>query len=133
MVLTLVGNHREPEARLLQAKGSARMTKLLRALSVAGVAALLAGCAGRTFPAAGNRALPPAANPGVGGSLHVLYSFADGYDGGDPASALTFDARGNLYGTSVTGGTYGCGTVFELVAQSSAWRESVLHDFTCYA
>lgn len=109
------------------------MPKLLRALSVAGVAALLAGCAGRTFPAAGNGALPPAANPDMGGSLHVLYSFADGNDGGDPASALTFDARGNLYGTSVTGGTYGCGTVFELVAQSSSWRESVLHDFTCYA
>lgn len=102
---------------------------LLRALSTAAAAALLAGCASRPF------ALPLAANPRAvtGESVHILYNFTDGYDGGDPASALTFDAHGNLYGTSVTGGTYGCGTVFELAPQSSSWRESVLHDFTCYS
>ena len=31
-----------------------------------------------------------------------------------PVASLIFDAAGNLYGTTVAGGTYGYGTVFEL-------------------
>jgi uncharacterized repeat protein (TIGR03803 family) len=102
------------------------------ALSLAAAAALLAGCAE-------SRALMgvPAANPaGLGasaGTERVLYNFTGGNDGGDPASALTFDSLGNLYGTSVTGGTSTCGTVFELAPQSTSWKETVLHDFNCYA
>jgi uncharacterized repeat protein (TIGR03803 family) len=43
-----------------------------------------------------------------------LYSFTGGNDGGDPASRLTFDSSGNAYGTTVIGGVFGCGTVFQL-------------------
>jgi uncharacterized repeat protein (TIGR03803 family) len=64
----------------------------------------------------------------------VLYSFTGGNDGGDAATGLVFDSQGNLYGTTVIGGTAECGTVFKLApAASPPWHESVLHSFGCYA
>lgn len=63
----------------------------------------------------------------------VLYSFSGYSDGGDPATALTFDATGNLYGTTVIGGKSSCGTVFELTPPASPpWQERVLYSFSCY-
>lgn len=44
----------------------------------------------------------------------VIYSFARGGDGSSPNAGLLRDAQGNLYGTTVSGGAYGNGTVFEL-------------------
>jgi len=45
----------------------------------------------------------------------VLHSFNNnGTDGADPYAGLIFDRSGNLYGTTVAGGTHGYGTVFEL-------------------
>jgi hypothetical protein len=50
----------------------------------------------------------------------VLHSFT-GKDGDGPVGALTFDGAGNLYGTTLTGGTssncsnLGCGTVFKMM------------------
>ncbi len=43
----------------------------------------------------------------------VLHAFS-GPDGGAPYGALTFDATGNLYGTTVAGGAYDAGVAFEL-------------------
>src|SRR6202011_268725 len=43
----------------------------------------------------------------------VLYSFA-GSDGSHPRAALIADPEGNLYGTTIDGGTGGQGTVFQL-------------------
>src|ERR1700733_10459469 len=44
-------------------------------------------------------------SPGPHGwTLKTLHSF-DGYDGGTPNGGLIFDAAGNLYGTSPSGGT----------------------------
>jgi uncharacterized repeat protein (TIGR03803 family) len=63
----------------------------------------------------------------------VLVNFTGGLDGADPAVALTFDKAGNAYGTTVTGGQYGCGTVFTLKPSGSQWQETVLYNFTCYA
>src|SRR5271170_4832116 len=61
----------------------------------------------------------------------VLYSFAGGTDGVTPSSALTFDASGNLYGTTQDGGASSDGTVFQLVPNSDGtWTESVLYSFT---
>ena len=69
----------------------------------------------------------------------TLYSFGGGTDGGKPAAGLAFDSFGNVYGTSVSGGTgdceqygySGCGTVFELTPNpGGGWTESVLHSFT---
>jgi uncharacterized repeat protein (TIGR03803 family) len=62
----------------------------------------------------------------------ILYSFTGGTDGRGPEGALVFDAQGNLYGTTVFGGTpgcgyEGCGTVFRLSPNSDgAWTETVL-------
>jgi uncharacterized repeat protein (TIGR03803 family) len=42
----------------------------------------------------------------------VLHRF-QGYDGEAPGANLIFDDKGNLYGTTTTGGTYGGGVAFE--------------------
>ena len=39
------------------------------------------------------------------------------------------DSAGNLYGTTENGGTYGNGTVFELVNSPAGYSEQVLHNF----
>ncbi len=59
----------------------------------------------------------------------VLYDFSSS-DGAYPASALTFDAQGNLYGTTQRGGAYDSGIAFELRPSSGGgWNEIVLHSF----
>ena len=63
---------------------------------------------------------------------HVLYSFTGGNDGGNPAAQLVFDRAGNVYGTTVVGGLYGCGTVFKLSLSGDKWQESVLYNFDCF-
>jgi len=80
-------------------------------------------------------------SPSSGGWTEtILYSFNNnGVDGTNPYYAsLIFDASGNLYGTTIFGGTNvcpygafpGCGTVFELTpAGNGSWKETVLHNF----
>jgi uncharacterized repeat protein (TIGR03803 family) len=68
----------------------------------------------------------------------VLYAFKGGRDGGNPYTGVIFDSAGNLYGTTVEGGTpcpppgttgY-CGKVFKLTPGSSgSWTESAIHLF----
>jgi uncharacterized repeat protein (TIGR03803 family) len=43
----------------------------------------------------------------------VLHEFSNGQDGILP-SGLTMDKAGNLYGTTLEGGTFGLGTVFQV-------------------
>jgi uncharacterized repeat protein (TIGR03803 family) len=43
----------------------------------------------------------------------VLHRFT-GYDGAQPVAQLIFDSKGNLYGTTSTGGAGGAGVAFEL-------------------
>jgi hypothetical protein len=69
----------------------------------------------------------------------VLHYFSGNHgDGNYPAGTLTFDAVGNLYGTTELGGVvsgsdcekYGCGTVFELSpGVNGGWTETVVHRF----
>jgi uncharacterized repeat protein (TIGR03803 family) len=69
----------------------------------------------------------------------VLHSFKiSGQGGSYPNAGLISDAAGNLYGTTVYGGTgvcgsaapAGCGTVFQLRRNpSGGWTEKVLHNF----
>ena len=73
--------------------------------------------------------------PSAGGWTHtVLYSFTGGADGGEPYKGVTLDPQGNLYGTTVTGGSGscegGCGVVFKLTKSGSNWTQNVLHAFT---
>lgn len=64
----------------------------------------------------------------------VLYSFHDsGRDGYAPYAGLVFDAAGNLYGATTTGGIYNGGTIFELSPNGSGgWTRKILHQFTLY-
>jgi uncharacterized repeat protein (TIGR03803 family) len=70
--------------------------------------------------------------PTIGGSWieTVLYSFGGGTDGDGPLAGLIFDAAGNLYSTTLRGGTYNYGTVFELTPiAGGGWTEKLLHSF----
>ncbi len=67
---------------------------------------------------------------GGGWTENVLHSFSIPTDGYYPQAGLIFDAAGDLYGTTIDGGTYGGGTVFELTPQAGGgWTETVLHSF----
>ncbi|HEY6769982.1 MAG TPA: choice-of-anchor tandem repeat GloVer-containing protein [Candidatus Sulfotelmatobacter sp.] len=61
----------------------------------------------------------------------VLYNFNGQNSTGDaPYGTLIFDSAGNLYGTTLFGGTYDSGMVFELTPQTSGeWTEIVVHSF----
>jgi uncharacterized repeat protein (TIGR03803 family) len=64
----------------------------------------------------------------------VLYSFTGLFgnsDGAFPYGSLVFDSKGNLYGTTVFGGTSFQGTVFELSpGTNGTWTENILYNFT---
>jgi|ERR1017187_46663 uncharacterized repeat protein (TIGR03803 family) len=67
---------------------------------------------------------------GEGWTEKMLHSFSGTTDGSDPWAGLTFDAAGNLYGTTIGGGAYNGGTVFQLTPQASGqWAGKVLHSF----
>jgi len=73
--------------------------------------------------------------PAAGGwSLSVIYSFSGGSDGGYPISPLVFDTQGNLFGTTLLGGSVQCpnecGTVFELSPNGSGWNFSDVYSFS---
>jgi len=61
-------------------------------------------------------------------TYEVLHSFTGGSDGGGPFSGLlTLDPQGNIYGTTMHGGAFGRGTLFQLNAENDI---TVLHAFT---
>jgi uncharacterized repeat protein (TIGR03803 family) len=67
--------------------------------------------------------------------LHSFCSRTNCADGEVPFGSVTFDAAGNLYGTTFEGGSqncppYGCGVVFKLALNTKGgWTETVLHTF----
>ena len=72
-------------------------------------------------------------------NFKTLYSFcaqggASCTDGANPYTGVVKDAAGNLYGTTISGGAYGQGTVFELIPSVGPWgqinySEKVLYSF----
>ncbi len=64
---------------------------------------------------------------GSGWQESVLHSFSFS-DGAFPFAGVISDNAGNLYGTTLAGGSSTYGTVFELM-QSTGWTESVLYNF----
>lgn len=78
---------------------------------------------------------------GSGGWVEsLLYEFQGKPDGAYPVSAPTFDASGNLFGTTEAGGSTeenycflndfsGCGTLYELTHRAGGWTETVVHNF----
>jgi len=61
----------------------------------------------------------------------VLHAFKGHSDGALPLFAgVIFDGAGNLYGTTLSGGKYDNGTVFELApAKAGRWKKTILHAF----
>jgi uncharacterized repeat protein (TIGR03803 family) len=60
----------------------------------------------------------------------VLYAFTGQDDGSEPWGGVTFDKKGNLYGTTRYGGQLNAGTVFELSPVGGGeWTETVIHSF----
>ena len=53
------------------------------------------------------------------GSFTTLYTFTGGDDGGNPKTGLISGTDGALYGTTVTDGSNGSGTVYELTSSGS--------------
>ena len=75
---------------------------------------------------------------GAATRYRVLYNFKGGADAGGPWAGVTFDRKGNLYGTTPGGGggqcNGGCGTVYELQPVGKGkWTESVVHTFNTFA
>jgi uncharacterized repeat protein (TIGR03803 family) len=77
---------------------------------------------------------------GSGWTEKVIYPFTGGQDGEYPYAGVIFDKAGKLYGTTYVGGhlalqcnsfggSYGCGTVFQLTPSGSGWTENVIYDF----
>ena len=61
-------------------------------------------------------------------ALTTLHDFG-GPDGNDPAAAVLVDVSGNLYGTTVNGGSMNYGTAFELDA-ANAYALTTIHSFS---
>src|ERR1039458_1158543 len=60
----------------------------------------------------------------------ILHSFS-GPDGYGPQAEVIMDKKGNLYGTTKSGGTNSDGVVFKMTPSSGgAWTETVLYNFT---
>jgi uncharacterized repeat protein (TIGR03803 family) len=74
--------------------------------------------------------LSPPSAPGGPWTKTVIFQF-NGNNGSMPYGGLTSDANGNLYGTTMAGGT-GVGTIYELsppTVPGGAWIQKVLHNF----
>src|ERR1043166_521698 len=65
-----------------------------------------------------------------GQSVNVIYSFGGDEDGEYADTDLETDRAGNIYGTTVLGGDFGGGTVFQLSHGPNGWVHTVLYSFT---
>jgi uncharacterized repeat protein (TIGR03803 family) len=61
------------------------------------------------------------------GKETALHAFAGGADGEIPTPGLMRDAAGNLYGTTLFGGTLGNGVIFKV---SPTGKETIVHTFS---
>ncbi len=69
-------------------------------------------------------------NSGGTWTQSVIHTFT-GADGSGPGSPVAFDKRGNLYGTTPTGGSDGQGVVYQLKPDGTGgWTMNVIHTFT---
>jgi uncharacterized repeat protein (TIGR03803 family) len=68
---------------------------------------------------------------GSGWTQTVLHQFISA-DGRFPGArgTLAFDSAGNLYGTTVGGGSVGAGVAYRLSRNGSTWTQTILHTFT---
>jgi uncharacterized repeat protein (TIGR03803 family) len=60
----------------------------------------------------------------------VLHSFSGNPDGSGPGfGPLVFDKTGNIFGTTIGGGDFHEGTVYELSPSNGGWTEKVIYSF----
>lgn len=59
----------------------------------------------------------------------ILHNFTGSDGAGPQLGDLVFDAAGNIYGTTSSGGAFGQGVVFKLTPSGGSWTESVLYSF----
>jgi uncharacterized repeat protein (TIGR03803 family) len=59
----------------------------------------------------------------------ILHSFGGKPDDGANPQASLIEERGELYGTTSSGGTYGAGTVFKMVPAASNYSERLVYSF----
>ena len=59
----------------------------------------------------------------------ILHSFGNWGDGWDVEGNLFFDKKGNLYGTTKSGGEKNGGQVFKLSPGANGWTETILYSF----
>ena len=79
--------------------------------------------------------LEPPAQTGDSWTENVLWNFGSGKDGYNPVAGLILDSKGNLYGTTFSGGTTGGGIAFKLEPPAEAgggWTEKVLYNFCAH-
>ena len=69
------------------------------------------------------------AAPAQAQTYQVLHNFTFGLDGSEPWATVTVDQRGNLYGTTIYGGTNNRGTVFKLSHAGQGWVFNPLYSF----
>jgi uncharacterized repeat protein (TIGR03803 family) len=62
----------------------------------------------------------------VNWASNVLYRFS-GSDGAYPQGDLTFDQAGNIYGTTINGGSADWGVVYSLTRSGGGWTQSLLY------
>lgn len=62
-----------------------------------------------------------------GASFTTAFDFSNGIDGYDPYGGLALGKDGNFYGTTVSGGLYGYGTLFKI---SKTGQLTLLHSFS---
>ncbi|MGH9500604.1 MAG: choice-of-anchor tandem repeat GloVer-containing protein [Terriglobales bacterium] len=89
------------------------VSSIARSALVLGLASLMAAAT------LGTQTAPPIAEK-------VIYSFAGGSDGATPEAGLLRDSKGNLYGTTESGGVSSFGTVFAITSAG----EKVVYAFT---
>jgi uncharacterized repeat protein (TIGR03803 family) len=70
--------------------------------------------------------------PGANGDWResILYEFKGGALGFEAGAGVVMDKAGNLYGTTINGGTPGCGVLYKLApSPKDKWKYTVLHTF----
>lgn len=76
--------------------------------------------------------LAPPATQGGPWTESIIHRFRSRNDGAFPLGRPVLDAQGNLYSTTLAGGSSGMGTAFKLTRSTSgtSWTETLLHTFT---
>jgi uncharacterized repeat protein (TIGR03803 family) len=59
----------------------------------------------------------------------LVHRFSGSPDGSGPTDGVVFDGSGNMYGTTVQGGSFYGGAIFELTQAGGNWQESVPFSF----